>query len=64
MPDLNQLLSLRNFLARTKAKKINRGFKAINKHCSKDLQAVVDGYCKFWVLAKKPTKKVLTLTNA
>ena len=25
------------------------GFKAINKRCSKDLQAVVDGYCKFWV---------------
>jgi hypothetical protein len=24
------------------------GFKAINKRCSKDLQAVVDGYCKFW----------------
>jgi hypothetical protein len=23
--------------------------KAINKRCSKDLQAVVDGYCKFWV---------------
>ena len=25
------------------------GGKAINKRCSKDLQAVVDGYCKFWV---------------
>ncbi len=25
------------------------GFKAINTRCSKDLQAVVDGYCKFWV---------------
>jgi hypothetical protein len=23
--------------------------KAINKRCSKDLQAVVDGYCKSWV---------------
>jgi len=23
--------------------------KAINKRCSKDLQAAVDGYCKFWV---------------
>ena len=25
------------------------GFKAINKRCSKDLQAAADGYCKFWV---------------
>ena len=25
------------------------GFKANNKRCSKDLQAAVDGYCKFWV---------------
>jgi hypothetical protein len=23
--------------------------KAINKRCSKDLQAAADGYCKFWV---------------
>jgi hypothetical protein len=23
--------------------------KAINKLCSKDLQAAADGYCKFWV---------------
>jgi hypothetical protein len=23
-----------------------------NKRCSKDLQAVVDGYCKFWVKGK------------
>jgi hypothetical protein len=23
--------------------------KAINKRCSKDFQAAVDGYCKFWV---------------
>jgi hypothetical protein len=23
--------------------------KAINKRCSKDLQAAVDDYCKFWV---------------
>ncbi len=32
------------------------GFKAINKCCSKDLQAVVDGYCKFWV---KPARNLL-----
>ena len=25
------------------------GFKANNKRCSKDLQATVDCYCKFWV---------------
>ncbi len=25
------------------------GFKAINKRCSKDLQAVVDDYSKFWI---------------
>jgi hypothetical protein len=23
--------------------------KAINKRCSKDLQAAADGYCNFWV---------------
>jgi hypothetical protein len=28
-------------------------FKAINKRCSKDLQAAVDGYCKFWVKEQK-----------
>ncbi|MEE9503973.1 MAG: hypothetical protein V3V90_02475, partial [Thermodesulfobacteriota bacterium] len=27
----------------------HRCFKAINKRCSKDFQAAVDGYCKFWV---------------
>jgi hypothetical protein len=30
------------------------GFKANNKRCSKDLQAAVDGYCKFWVEYKLP----------
>jgi hypothetical protein len=36
-----------DFVARRREK--HGGFKAINKRCSKDLQAVVDGYCKFWV---------------
>jgi len=36
--------------------------KAINKRCSKDLQAVVDGYCKFWVKAR--STKQIQMTKA
>jgi hypothetical protein len=35
--------------------------KAINKRCSKDLQAAADGYCKFWV---KGRFAILILTIA
>jgi len=34
---------------RTRRRQLHGGFKAINKHLSNDLQAVVDGYCKLWV---------------
>jgi len=34
--------------------------KAINKCCSKDLQAAVDGYCKFWVKQTVETAKIAT----
>ncbi len=38
----------------------HRGFKAINKRCSKDLQAAVDGYCKFCVKQTVETAKIAT----